>query len=126
MPKSIAVSGPVSGPMSGPMSGPVFGPTRLTRQLLALVFASGLLGGSALAQTHAAAPAAGPAVKRDGAPTVSYKQRTNYDFDDEEVQGSLVQPDTDLITGRLKSTHESLVRPRTTFQPEMLKSVESL
>lgn len=110
MPKSIAVSGP----------------TRLTRQLLALVFASGLLGGSALAQTQAPAPAAGPAVKREGAPTVSYKQRTNYSFDDDEVQGSLVQPDTDLITGRRKATHESLVRPRTTFQPEMLKSVESL
>lgn len=108
----------------------VSGPTRLTRQLLALVFASGLLGGSALAQTQAAAPSAAPsgetAVKRDGAHTVSYKQRTNYDFDDEEVQGSLVQPDTDLITGRTKATHESLVRLRTTFQPEMLKSVESL
>ena len=104
----------------------VSGPTRLTRQLLALVFASGLLGGSALGQTQAAAPSGEPAVKRDGAHTVSYKQRTNYDFDDEEVQGSLVQPDTDLITGRRKATHESLVRLRTTFQPEMLKSVESL
>lgn len=104
----------------------VSGPTRFSRQLLALVFASGLLGGSALAQTQATAPAGGPAVKRDGAPTVSYKQRTNYDFDDEEVQGTLVQPDTDLVTGRRKATHESLVRLRTTFQPEMLKSVESL
>lgn len=112
MPKSIAVSGP----------------SRLTRQLLALVFASGLLGGSALAQTQAPGPTGptGPAVKRDSAPTVSYKQRTNYAFDDDEVEGSLVQPDTDLITGRRKATHESLVRPRTTFQPEMLKSVESL
>ena len=109
MPKSIAVSGP----------------SRLTRQLLALVFASGLLGGSALAQTQATGPT-GPAVKRDSAPPVSYKQRTNYAFVDDEVGGSLVQPDTDLTTARRKATHESLVRPRTTFQPEMLKSVESL
>jgi hypothetical protein len=102
-------------------------PNRLPRQLLALVFASGLLGGSALAQTRAAAPTAGAqVVKRDGTSTVTYKQRTNYDFDDDQVEGTLVQPDTDLITGRLKASHESLVRPRTTFQPEMLKSVESL
>lgn len=111
--------------MSKPVS--LSRPHRLTRQLLALALASGFLGGSALAQTHASAPAASsPAVKREGATTVSYKQRTNYDFDDDQVEGTLVQPDTDLITGRLKATHDSLVRPRTTFQPEMLKSVESL
>ena len=118
---------------------------RFTRQLFAVALASALLGASALAQTRRAAetPAAtsGPTsgatsgatndaisstLQRDGGHTVTYKQRTNYDFDDDQVEGTLVQPDTDLITGRGKATHESLVRPRTTFQPEMLKSVESL
>lgn len=101
--------------------------SRISRQLLTLAVASVLLGGSALAQTRSAAPAAPAAtLKHDGGHTVTYKDRTNYDFDDDQVEGTLVQPDTDLITGRLKATHESLVRPRTTFQPEMLKSVEQL
>ena len=101
--------------------------SRFTRQLFALTVASALLGGSALAQTRLAPQdAASATVKSEAGHTVTYKQRTNYDFDDDQVEGTLVQPDTDLITGRGKAKHDSLVRPRTTFQPEMLKSVESL
>ncbi len=104
--------------------------SRITRQLFALAAASVLIGGSALAQTRGAEPIAAaapsPTLKRDGGQTVTYKQRTNYDFDDDQVEGAVIRPDVDVITGRTKSTHESLVRLRATFQPEMLKSVESL
>lgn len=103
--------------------------SRLTRQLFALAVASVLIGGSALAQTRGAEPiaaASSSTLKRDGGQTVTYKQRTNYDFDDDQVEGAVIRPDVDVITGRTKSTHESLVRLRATFQPEMLKSVESL
>ncbi len=82
---------------------------------------------SAFAQTH---PPIGVASRSSviTAPThtVSYKDRTQYDFDAEEVEGTVVQPDVDLITGRMKAHHQSLVRPRGSFQPELLQSVESL
>jgi hypothetical protein len=104
------------------------------RKLVALVLGSLFVAGSGFAQTRGVLPAGSPAtalgvsagVSKSGQTTVTYKQKTNYDFDDDQVEGTLVQPDTDLITGRLRSSHESLVRLRTTFQPEMLKSVESL
>lgn len=104
--------------------------SRIPRQLFALAVASALIGGSALAQTRGATPIAAAApsstLKHDGGQTVTYKQRTSYDFDDDQVEGAVIRPDVDVITGRTKSTHESLVRLRATFQPEMLKSVESL
>ena len=102
----------------------------LTHKLLALVLGSVFVAGSALAQTHATPPAPGPVAAGGalkGQPSaVTYKQKTSYDFDDDQVEGQVIHPDTDLVTGRSKTHHESLVRPRTTFQPEMLKSVESL
>jgi hypothetical protein len=58
--------------------------------------------------------------------TITYKERTQYEFDADEVEGSVLQPDVDLITGRLKANHQSLVRPRSSFQPELLQSVDSL
>jgi hypothetical protein len=101
-----------------------------TCKLLALVLTSIFIAGSAAAQTHAPRPVASTVsdfgAGKPGGTTITYKQKTNYDFDDEEVDGTLIQPDTDLVTGRLKATHDSLVRARTTFQPEMLKSVESM
>ena len=68
------------------------------------------------------------AALRQAAPahTVSYKQRTDYTFDEDEVLGSMVRPDGEAITGRTGSKHDSLIRMRDTFTPEMLKSVEMM
>jgi hypothetical protein len=51
---------------------------------------------------------------------------TAYDFDDDLVQGDLVRPDGENLIVRKKAAHQSLVRVRENFIPEMLKSVEDL
>lgn len=61
-----------------------------------------------------------------GQSLITYKQKTSYDFDDDQVEGSVLQPDGDIVSGRGKSHHESLVKARTTFIPEMFKSAENL
>lgn len=61
-----------------------------------------------------------------GQALITYKQKTSYDFDDDQVEGSVLQPDGDIVSGRGKSHHESLVKARTTFIPEMFKSAENL
>src|SRR4051812_22855887 len=98
-------------------------PCLLSCQLVAVALTSILGAGSTLAQTQGPAPAARKLVAGRGevkpGTTITYKQKTNYDLDDEDVTGTLIQPDTDLVTGRLKAKHDSLVQPRTTFQPEM-------
>lgn len=59
--------------------------------------------------------------------TVSYKERTNYDFDTgDEVEGSIVNPDVEMVTSRLKTRSESLVKARGSFLPELLASVDWL
>ena len=94
--------------------------------LLAAIFCS-VFASSALAQTHSPVGAESrSSVIPTTTHTVTYKDRTQYDFDAEEVEGTVVQPDVDLITGRMKAHHQSLVRPRGSFQPELLQSVESL
>jgi hypothetical protein len=61
-----------------------------------------------------------------GTHTVSYKERTRYDFDDEDVRGEMVRPDGDRVDGRLGARFESMLKIRGSFQQEMLKSVDSL
>ncbi len=55
-----------------------------------------------------------------------YESETNYDFDAEQIDGSVVRPDADLIGGQRSRRQSSLIRIRMDFVPEMIKSVESL
>ena len=64
--------------------------------------------------------AAAPALAQDGA------DATTYDFEDDLVQGDLVRPDGENLIVRRKGAHQSLIRIREHFVPEMLKSVEDL
>jgi hypothetical protein len=50
----------------------------------------------------------------------------SYDFEDELVQGDLINPDGELLLVRRRGTRESLVRVRTEYVPELLKSAENL
>lgn len=95
------------------------------RKTLLTAMLVSVIGSSALAQTHDRT-ATRTSEAATSAHTVAYKERTQYDFDADEVEGTVVQPDVDLITGRLKAHHQSLVRPRSSFQPELLQSVDSL
>jgi hypothetical protein len=57
---------------------------------------------------------------------VIYKQETTYDFDGDDVEGNLVRPDGENITGDQRGKTSSLINIRSDFIPEMLKSVETL
>ena len=55
-----------------------------------------------------------------------YQKVTRYDFDNDRVEGSILQPEDLLVPGRRLIKRSSLVRPRSNFVPEMIKSVEAL
>lgn len=76
-----------------------------------------------VAALAAAAPAfAQTKVARDAqTPTAAPVQRIDG-FEDEEIGGNLLHPDGEAITGTLRVKHLSLVRARTTFVPELIKS----
>lgn len=111
-------------------------PARSRRVLLVLSLLASLTMGTQLAaaQTRLSATDAGAEVTSTstsvkatgGQALITYKQKTSYDFDDDQVEGSVLQPDGDIVSGRGKSHHESLVKARTTFIPEMFKSAENL
>jgi hypothetical protein len=61
-----------------------------------------------------------------GTHTVSYKDRTQYDFDDDEVEGGTKGPDGVVISGKLAPRFESMLKIRPDFKPEMYKSVDTL
>jgi len=63
------------------------------------------------------------------APTVwaeEYDNTTEYNFDDDVVEGDLVRPDGEMAMARRRGRQSSLIRVREHFIPEMLKSVEDL
>lgn len=55
-----------------------------------------------------------------------YEDETVYDFDGEDLEGALVRPDGEQITGDDRGRTSSLINIREDFIPEMLESVESL
>ena len=89
----------------------------MTRKVLGLVLGASLLA-PAFAFAQAKAPAAGD--------SVTYKQKTVYDFDDDVVEGDLVRPDGEFVDSRRAAKHSSLIKIRENFIPEMLKSAEDI
>ncbi len=71
-------------------------------------------------------PTAGEATGSTGGSEVEYKKETTYDFEGDDVEGALVKPDEENITGDQHGKTSSLIKIRADFIPEMLKSVESL
>ncbi len=51
---------------------------------------------------------------------------TEYNFDDDVVEGDLVRPDGEMMGSNRRGRQSSLIRVREHFIPEMLKSVEDL
>lgn len=56
----------------------------------------------------------------------TYKSKTVYDFEDDNVEGDLQRPDGELVNSINKAQHESLIEIRKDFIPEMLKSLEDI
>lgn len=59
-------------------------------------------------------------------PGIVYKKTTEFDFEDDVVEGSFVRPEGDLIDSRRGGRYSSLIRIRENFVPEMLKSAEDI
>lgn len=84
-----------------------------------IVFASIVVAAPAFAQT----PEVGVDGQQGG---VVYERTTTYDFEDDYVEGQLLRPDGDMVTGQRRGKESSLIRIRQDFVPEMVQSVEEL
>ena len=71
-------------------------------------------------------PTAGEATGGTGGGDVVYKKETNYDFEGDDVEGALVKPDGEGVKGEKHGKTSSLLKIRSDFIPEMLKSVEDI
>jgi hypothetical protein len=95
----------------------------------ALSFLSGLSVTPALAQTHGGKVVVDEpmAAQKGGAAAAShYAKPTRFDFDDDEVEGGVMSPDGEVVNGVRNVRFGSLLKPRGSFVPELLKSVEGL
>lgn len=54
------------------------------------------------------------------------QDETVYDFEGEDLEGALVRPDGEQITGDDRGRTSSLIDIREDFIPEMLESVETI
>ena len=58
--------------------------------------------------------------------SISYKERTEIDFEGVEVAGELVKPQGALLLDRKKASFNPLIKLRTDFNPEMSQSVNNI
>jgi hypothetical protein len=79
----------------------------------AVVFATGFAGKAFAAEDAGNTAQAAPAVK-------------HYDFEDDQVEGDLQRPDGFLVMSIPKAKEKSLIELRTSFIPEIIKSLEDL
>jgi len=68
----------------------------------------------------------GAAFAQEAGDNTTYKSKTVYDFEDDNVEGDLQRPDGELVNSINKAQHESLIEIRKDFIPEMLKSLEDI
>lgn len=85
-----------------------------------------LLGTAAFAQD--ALPSAGEAMggTTSGSGNVVYEKESVYDFEADDVEGSIVRPDEANITGEQHGKSSSLIQIRADFIPELIRSVERI
>jgi hypothetical protein len=93
--------------------------------VVALVTLGLMCGVASTALAQDALPRAGSATGGDESGVV-YKKETVYDFEDDFVEGALVKPDGSMLSGELHGKMSSLIKVRSDFIPEMIKSVEDL
>jgi hypothetical protein len=57
---------------------------------------------------------------------VVYEEETTYDFEEDVVEGQLIRPDGELLSGQRHGKESSLINIRSDFIPEMIRSAEEL
>lgn len=85
---------------------------------------SALVAGAAWAQQPPGGE--GEFIQDPNNPNVFYKKKTEYDFEDDVVEGSFVRPEGEFIDVRRGARQSSLIKIRENFVPEMLKSAEDI
>ena len=88
-----------------------------SKKIVAGLFAAGLMLVSASAFAQDAKPTAGAGGDKDG---------YGYEFSDDPLSAGGFGPNDATIRVRPGPVRTTLIRPRTSFVPEMLKSVENL
>ena len=58
--------------------------------------------------------------------TVIYKEKTEVDFEDLEVEGEILKPNNALITERRDLSFNPLIKLRMDFNPEMEQSINHI
>jgi hypothetical protein len=58
--------------------------------------------------------------------TTTDKEGYGYEFDDDPLNAGGFGPNDSTIKVRLRAARTTLIRPRTSFVPEMLKSIEQI
>ena len=53
-------------------------------------------------------------------------RRQVFDFDGDNIEGSLLTPAGEFLSGRLRPKHKSLIEYRFNFTAEMLKTAEDI
>lgn len=105
--------------------------SKLSSRLVLLTAALGLMTSQAQAQTpntktktqDAATSKSG---KRKALANEARPKTKNYDFLADDIDGSRIRPDNTTIFGRPDARHSSLIRFRTDFIAEILKSADVL
>jgi hypothetical protein len=72
------------------------------------------------------APAQAPPRPPKSSAMAEAQKVQRFDFDNDQVVGTLVRPDDLVVDGRGRPKHASLVEPRKSFLPEMIKSATGL
>lgn len=94
--------------------------------LLLIVAATFMTTNVAFAQDEAL-PEAGEAMdSAGGSDNVVYKKESVYDFEADDVEGTIVRPDEANISGEQHGKTSSLIQIRTDFIPELIRSVERI
>ncbi len=95
-----------------------------SKKLVATIIAAALVlvSASAFAQAPAASGGAAPAAGGGG----DSKDGYGYEFSDDPLSAGGFGPNDATIRVRPGPVRTTLIRPRTSFVPEMLKSVENL
>jgi hypothetical protein len=103
----------------------------MKRMIIAVsILTLGSMAGVASAQTQPAprpAPTRARPAQPGAATTAPAAPRVrNYDFDADFIDGELVRPEGEFLGARRAAEHGSLIRVRTDFIREIVKSAEDL
>ncbi|MFN7144106.1 MAG: hypothetical protein ACK4YP_10035 [Myxococcota bacterium] len=90
--------------------------TRTLSRILLAGAVAGAFSGAAFAQDE----------EGEGDRKVTYKQKTEIDFEGLDVSGELVKPQSALVLDRKKASFNPLIKLRADFNPEMEQSIDEV